>query len=283
MRDVEAASSRIPNRRSHAAHLRSTSWRSSPVARAAPAVKAGETASSCAVDARRGRGPRRPRPSRCDGALGIDLRLRVAALQRADRRAHDAAALVERRAGDAQHELGVRRRAEVVDAELLERRAGARFSATPSTFQNAVAASTRLASSALTASKPIVVAFTLSGSPPSPVHDRAQHRVVGRQPGDAGALALEIARARRSPGCGEHRGQRPLDERHHADDVARRARAPARGRGCRGSPCRRARPASSFSASVEAPGAPDRRGRRPRPRRSRARSRGRCRRARRWA
>jgi hypothetical protein len=41
-------------------------------------------------------------------------------------------------------------------------------SATPSTFQNAVAASTRRASSALTASKPIVVVFTLSGSPPSP-------------------------------------------------------------------------------------------------------------------
>ena len=42
------------------------------------------------------------------------------------------------------------------------------FRATPSTFQNAVAPATRPASSALTASKPIVVSRTRSGSPPAP-------------------------------------------------------------------------------------------------------------------
>jgi hypothetical protein len=41
-------------------------------------------------------------------------------------------------------------------------------SATPSAFQNAVAPSTRRASSAATAWKPIVTLCTLAGSPPSP-------------------------------------------------------------------------------------------------------------------
>src|SRR4051794_41861724 len=43
-----------------------------------------------------------------------------------------------------------------------------RWSATPSTFQNAVAASTDPPSSAGTARKPIVVVRTADGSPPSP-------------------------------------------------------------------------------------------------------------------
>ena len=92
------------------------------------------------------------------------------------------------------------------------------FSATPSTFQNAVAPATRLASSALTASKPIVVCLTLSGSPPAPCTIGAQHRLVRRQPADPGALALEVLR-RADLRLGEHGGQRRLDERHHANQV----------------------------------------------------------------
>ena len=49
--------------------------------------------------------------------------------------------------------------------------------------------------------------------------DRAQDRLVGRQPAHAGALALEVLR-RADARLGEHGGERRLDERHHADEVA---------------------------------------------------------------
>ena len=56
------------------------------------------------------------------GALRVALRLAVAALQRADRRADHRRVVLERLARDAQHELRVRRRAVVVDAELADAR-----------------------------------------------------------------------------------------------------------------------------------------------------------------
>ena len=154
---------------------------------------------------------------RADGAVGLRLRLRVAALQRPDRRPHERRALLERLARHAQHELGVGGGAEVVDPELAE--AGALRSATPSTFQNAVAPSTRRASIAFTASKPIVVGADLVRVAAVARDDRAQHRVVGGQPGDAGAAARQLARAPHAR-LREHRRQRALDDRHHADEVA---------------------------------------------------------------
>src|SRR4029453_14795153 len=90
------------------------------------------------------------------------------------------------------------------------------LSATPSTFQNAVAASTRWASSALTASNPIVVDFTLSGSPPSPC-------TIERSTATSDGRPLTPARLPSGPRGGGTRGgqrrERPLDDRHHADDV----------------------------------------------------------------
>ena len=152
----------------------------------------------------------------------------------------------------------------------------ARCSATPSTFQNAVAPATRPASIALTASKPIVVvahlrrvaAGALRRSSAAPRRrTAARSRRPARPPGRA---ACRIARLR------QHGGQRALHDRHHADEVARR--------------CSRASPRSWMSRIAKSAaaglqqlqrvgggaGLADRRGRRPRPRRSRARWPGRC-------
>src|SRR3954451_6139855 len=96
-------------------------------------------------------------------------------------------------------------------------------SATPSTFQNAVAPATRRASSALTAPKPIVVSRTRRGSPPAPWATGRRTPAAGvpprawdqggreggarRQAGHAGAPPLEIPRGA-DGGLGEHRRER---------------------------------------------------------------------------
>ena len=92
-------------------------------------------------------------------------------------------------------------------------------SATPSTFQNAVAPATRPASSALTAWKPIVVVRTLPGSPPSPATTERSTASSDGRPLTPARSALEV-RGRADRRLREHRRERPLHERHHADDVA---------------------------------------------------------------
>ena len=92
-------------------------------------------------------------------------------------------------------------------------------SARPSAFQKAVAASTRRASSALTAWKPIVVVRTLSGSPPSPA-------TTERSTASSDGSPLTPARLPSSSfgdricGWASTAASGPLHERHHADDVA---------------------------------------------------------------
>ena len=155
---------------------------------------------------------------RRDRALRIALGLAVAALERADRRPHASArrprASRASRTARAPGRAARRSRRRGTRASPAARAAARR----PPTFQNAVAPATRPASSALTAWKPIVIGRTLSGSPPSPATTEREHRVVGRQAGDAGALALEVLR-RADLRLGEHGRERPLHERHHADDV----------------------------------------------------------------
>ena len=48
---------------------------------------------------------------------------------------------------------------------------------------------------------------------------RAQQRLVRGQAGHADAPALEVARASHLAACGDHRGERPLDERADPDHV----------------------------------------------------------------
>ena len=92
-------------------------------------------------------------------------------------------------------------------------------SATPSAFQNAVAASTlrdeqrrdRVEADRHLAHLGRIAAVA--------AHYRAQDGVVGGQARDAGALALEVARAR-DLRLGDDRGQRTLDDRHDPHDVA---------------------------------------------------------------
>ena len=67
----------------------------------APAVNEGETASSCAASS--ARSARARLEQRRHRAVGLHLGLRVAALQRADRGAHQRPAVLERRPGHAQH------------------------------------------------------------------------------------------------------------------------------------------------------------------------------------
>ena len=103
---------------------------------------------------RRGRAAARRRPSPPPRSPGRSAPRRSRAAARGSSRGLGASSSsVLARHGE--HELGVGRRAELVDAELPDAGRCAR-SATPSTFQNAVAAATRPPSSALTAWKPIV-------------------------------------------------------------------------------------------------------------------------------
>ena len=207
------------------------------------------------VELRRELGPVAPArllQQRADGAVGLGLRLRVAALERADRRPHERLALLERGAGDAQHELGVGGRAVVVDAELLEAWAAPlqRDALGVPERGRGVDALGEQRLDGLEADRRrlhLVRVAAVVGD------DRAQHRVVGRQPGDAGAAALEVARALDAR-LGDHGGERALDDRLHADEVAPRSRASPRSWMSR--IAMSARPACScLSASVDAPGA----------------------------
>ena len=248
---TSSGSSRIPNSTSQRAHARSVLGRSAPNA-GAPAVNAGATASSCAASASRS-SPGSAARHRRDRALGVALDLAVAALQRADRRAHDRAR--RPRASRASRTA----RAPGSAARRSRRRgtrgcpAAARAARRPRRSRTPSRPRPGAASSALTAWKPIVVVRTCSGSPPSPA-------TTERSTASSDGSPLTPARSPSSVGgradrrLREHRRERPLHERHHADDVACPPGARARGRGCRGSPCPRGRPASSRSASVDAPG-----------------------------
>ena len=95
-----------------------------------------------------------------------------------------------------------------------------RRSATPSAFQKPVAASTLPAASEETALKPIVTLVDLGRVAAVGADLGVDHRFVGGQAGDADRVALEVAGAAHRPvGAGDHRGQRPLHDRHHADQV----------------------------------------------------------------
>ena len=107
---------------------------------------------------------------RLDGRLRVVDRLLVAAAQRADRGARTSGAVVvaASRGVTHEHELGVGRRAVVVDAELVHAGAlGLQRDALDVPERRRRRRRLR-ASSAVTASKPIVTLRTLAGSPPSP-------------------------------------------------------------------------------------------------------------------
>ena len=154
---------------------------------------------------------------RRDGALGVGLGLRVAALERPDRGRDHRAVVLERSPGHAQDELGIGGRAEVVDPELLHvgalglqgdaldvpERRGAGDAAGQQGLDRLEADRRR--------PYPVGIAAVARD-------DRAQHRDVRRQAGHAGAPAFQVARAR-DLRLREDGGQRTLDQRHHAHDV----------------------------------------------------------------
>jgi len=120
-------------------------------------------------------------------------------------------------AGDAEDELGVRRRAVVVDAELAE--------SIPLRLQlDALRAPERrgprhpLREQRLDGLEADRDGPDRVGIPARPGDDRTQDRVVGGQAGDADPLALELPRRSDARLC-EHGRERLLHERHHADDV----------------------------------------------------------------
>ena len=92
-------------------------------------------------------------------------------------------------------------------------------SATPSAFQKPVAASTLPAASEATALKPIVTRSTLAGSPPSALTSES---TTASSEGRPVTPTLRPSRSRglRTPRSrGDHRGERPLHDRHHPDQV----------------------------------------------------------------
>ena len=204
-----------PKRASHCAHSVSAFGSSSPY-RVAPSVKAGETASSSAlgrlaihvgdVDERLHR------------RLGVVDRLLVAAAQGAHGGRHQRAVVVERLAAHAEHELGVGRRTEVVDLELAH--AGAlvreRDALGVPERRRGVDAAREQRRDRLEADADLAHLVRIAAVA---ADDRAQHRVVGGEAGDADALALEIARPG-DPGLCDDRRERDLDEGHDADHVA---------------------------------------------------------------
>ena len=95
-----------------------------------------------------------------------------------------------------------------------------RRSATPSAFQKPVAASTLPAASEETALKPIVTPSTLLGSPPSALTSES---TTASSEGRPVTPTVWPSRSRglrdRAVAAGDHRGQRALHDRHHADQV----------------------------------------------------------------
>ena len=185
----------------------------------------------------------------------------------------------ERRRRGGEHQLRVARRAVVVDAELA--RAARRAGAAPRPRRSrtrprrppcpAIRLGTAREADRRALDARVVAAVVLD--------HRAQHGVVGGQPGHADALALEVARAR---GCPAGRSPPPAGagRARRRPRCPRRARAPGRGRGCRPPRCRRGPAASSFSESVDGEGTDLR----CTPcRSSPVRTPRRCRRGRRWA
>ena len=95
-----------------------------------------------------------------------------------------------------------------------------RRSATPSAFQKPVAAATLPAASEETALKPIVTSSTAGRVAAGGAHLGVDDGFVGGQPGDPDGASLEVARAADAlVAAGEHRGQRPLHDRHQPDQV----------------------------------------------------------------
>ena len=89
---------------------------------------------------------------------------------------------------------------------------------TPSSFQNAVAPATRPDSSAVTALKPIVTVRTRCGLPPAPATIESSTAVSLGTPVMPTVLPSS-ARGVAIDGRRDHRGQRPLHDRHDPDDV----------------------------------------------------------------
>ena len=116
-------------------------------------------------------------------------------------------------------QLGVGRGAVVVDLEDADRDA-LRRSATPSAFQKPVAASTLPAAREEIALKPIVTRSTAAGSPPSALtSESTTASSEGRPVTPTVWPSRSRGRAHRAVGAGDHRGQRALHDRHHADQV----------------------------------------------------------------
>jgi hypothetical protein len=213
-------------------------------------VKAGATASSCASRTSRS-SPRSSSTIAATAGLGVGLDLLVAAPQRADDGAHERPALVQRPPPDAQHELRIRGGAEVLDTELanLGPARPQRDALHVPERGRRVHAPGEKRPDGLEADRGRAHAVGIA----TVARDhRAQHGIVGRQPGDPGAAPGEVAGTAHLR-LGEDRGERPLDEGHDADEVA-----PALARQPRSWMSRMARSArpdcSSLSGSVEAPG-----------------------------
>ena len=154
-----------------------------------------------------------------------------------------------------QHQLRIARRAEVVDRNS---RVGTprRRSATPSAFQNAVAASTCRRPARRPPRSRSSPARPSPGRRRRPSTTESTHRVVGGQAGDARRVRPSRSRGRRDRAVGARDHRRPAGAAR--SPRRRRRRARARGRSPRSWMSRiakSARPASSsFGASVEAPG-----------------------------
>ena len=215
-RPTSGGASRIPNRTSQRPHARSTAGRSCPKARA-PAVNASSTASSWAARRSRSRS-RLGREHRRDRALRVALGLVVAALERADRGADHRRPLDERAARDAQDELGVGRRPVVVDAELAASPGALRLQLDALHVPERGGARDAVREQRLDGLEADRDRPDRAGVAAGAGDDRAQDRVVGREAGDADPPALEVAR-RPHAGLREHRRERLLHERHHADEV----------------------------------------------------------------
>ena len=158
----------------------------------------------------------------------------------AHERAHDARAPApgrsrRLRAGGAQHELGIGGRAVAIDAEDVKARAPALRASRPRRSRTRSPPATRPASSAgdgVEADRHRLA--RAAGSPPAPATIERSTAVSLGTPVTPTVLPSSC-RGLRDRRRRDHRGQRPLDDRHDPDDVLCRARGRWPGRGCRGS------------------------------------------------